>query len=191
MVGVLVVKITETSLPGVLLIEPKVFGDHRGFFMESYNKKLFVEYGLDFDFIQDNHSLSQQAGTIRGLHYQLNPKAQTKLVRVTRGAIYDVVVDIRKGSPTFGKWQGFILSADNKRQLLVPKGFAHGFCTLVENTEVQYKVDEYYSPEHDRGILWNDPALGIDWPTSNPILSDKDTKHPLLADAEINFEWER
>jgi dTDP-4-dehydrorhamnose 3,5-epimerase len=191
MVGVLVVKITETSLPGVLLIEPKVFGDHRGFFMESYNKKLFAEYGLDFDFIQDNHSLSQQAGTIRGLHYQLNPKAQTKLVRVTRGAIYDVVVDIRKGSPTFGKWQGFILSADNKRQLLVPKGFAHGFCTLVENTEVQYKVDEYYSPEHDRGILWNDPALGIDWPTTNPILSDKDTKHPLLADAEINFEWER
>ena len=191
MVGVLVVKITETSLPGVLLIEPKVFGDHRGFFMESYNKKLFAEYGLDFDFIQDNHSLSQQAGTIRGLHYQLNPKAQTKLVRVTRGAIYDVVVDIRKGSPTFGKWQGFILSADNKRQLLVPKGFAHGFCTLVENTEVQYKVDEYYSPEHDRGILWNDPVLGIDWPTTNPILSDKDTKHPLLADAEINFEWER
>jgi dTDP-4-dehydrorhamnose 3,5-epimerase len=191
MVGVLVVKITETSLPGVLLIEPKVFGDHRGFFMESYNKKLFAEYGLDFDFIQDNHSLSQQAGTIRGLHYQLNPKAQTKLIRVTRGAIYDVIVDIRKGSPTFGKWQGFILSADNKRQLLVPKGFAHGFCTLVENTEVQYKVDEYYSPEHDRGILWNDPALGIDWPTTNPILSDKDTKHPLLADAEINFEWER
>jgi dTDP-4-dehydrorhamnose 3,5-epimerase len=184
-------KVTETSLPGVLLIEPKVFGDHRGFFMECYNKKLFADYGLEFDFTQDNHSLSQQAGTIRGLHFQLNPKAQTKLVRVTRGAIYDVVVDIRKGSPTFGKWQGFILSADNKRQLLVPKGFAHGFCTLVENTEVQYKVDEYYSPEHDRGILWNDPALGIDWPTANPILSDKDTKHPLLADAEINFEWER
>ncbi|MEJ9151435.1 dTDP-4-dehydrorhamnose 3,5-epimerase [Bacillus smithii] len=184
-------KTMETSLPGVLLIEPKVFGDHRGFFMESYNKKLFSEYGLDFDFIQDNHSLSQQAGTIRGLHYQLNPKAQTKLVRVTRGAIYDVIVDIRKGSPTYGKWQGFILSADNKRQLLVPKGFAHGFCTLVENTEVQYKVDEYYSPEHDRGILWNDPSLGIDWPTTDPILSEKDTKHPLLVDAEINFEWER
>jgi dTDP-4-dehydrorhamnose 3,5-epimerase len=191
MVGVFAVKVTETLLPGVLLIEPTVFGDHRGFFMESYNKKLFAEHEIDFNFVQDNHSLSQQAGTIRGLHYQLNPKAQTKLVRVTQGAIYDVVVDIRKGSPTFGKWQGFILSADNKRQLIVPKGFAHGFCTLVENTEVQYKVDEYYSPEHDRGILWNDPALGIDWPTANPILSDKDTKHPLLADAEINFEWER
>ena len=169
---------------------PKVFWT-TGVFYGSYNKKIFEEYGLDFDFIQDNHSLSQQTGTIIGLYYQLNPKAQTKLVRVTHGAIYDVIVDIRKGSPTYGKWQGFILSADNKRQLLVPKGFAHGFCTLVENTEVQYKVDEYYSPEHDRGILWNDPSLGIDWPTANPILSEKDTKHPLLKDAEINFEWER
>lgn len=179
--------IIQTKLKDVLIIEPNVFGDNRGFFMESYNKKHFEEHGLDYKFIQDNHSLSTETGTIRGLHYQLNPKAQTKLVRVLSGAIYDVVVDIRKESPTFGNWQGFILSEDNKRQLLVPKGFAHGFCTLVPNTQVFYKVDEYYSPENDRGILWDDPDIGIDWPTNNPILSDKDTKHPLLKDAEFNF----
>jgi dTDP-4-dehydrorhamnose 3,5-epimerase len=183
-------RVVETKLPGVKLIEPAVYGDNRGFFMESYNKRLFIQFGIEYDFVQDNHSLSTEAGVIRGLHYQLNPKAQTKLVRVTAGAIYDVVVDIRQGSPTFGKWQGFILSAKNKRQLLVPKGFAHGFCTLVPNTEVQYKVDEYYSVEHDRGIAWNDPALGIDWPITNPILSEKDSKHPNLAEAENNFVYE-
>lgn len=180
-------KIINTKLDGVLIFQTDVFYDHRGFFMESYNEKKFNELGLDFNFVQDNHSLSVESGTIRGLHYQLNPKAQTKLVRVLTGAIYDVVVDIRKNSPTFGQWVGVILSEDNKRQLLVPKGFAHGFCTLVKNTQVLYKVDEYYSPEHDRGILWNDPDLGIDWPTSNPILSDKDKNHPALKDAEINF----
>lgn len=177
-----------TKINGVFLIEPRVFGDHRGFFMESYSSRKFSEFGVDFHFVQDNHSLSVEAGVLRGLHYQLNPKAQTKLVRVTAGAIYDVVVDIRKNSPTFGQWAGFILSASNKRQLLVPKGFAHGFCTLVPNTEVLYKVDEFYSPEHDRGILWNDPVLNIDWPTSTPILSEKDRNHPLLKDAELNFE---
>ncbi|MDD9782681.1 dTDP-4-dehydrorhamnose 3,5-epimerase [Priestia megaterium] len=182
--------IIKTKFEDAVLIEPKVFGDHRGFFTESYNKEMFQQNGIDMDFIQDNHSLSQQPGTLRGMHYQLNDKAQTKLVRVTRGAIYDVIVDIRKGSPTYGEWQGFILSADNKRQLLVPKGFAHGFCTIVENTEVQYKVDELYSPEHDRGIAWNDPALNIDWPFNNPVLSDKDTKHPTLAEADNNFTWE-
>lgn len=182
--------IIKTKFEDAVLIEPKVFGDHRGFFTESYNKETFQQNGIDMDFIQDNHSLSQQPGTLRGMHYQLNDKAQTKLVRVTRGAIYDVIVDIRKGSPTYGEWQGFILSADNKRQLLVPKGFAHGFCTIVENTEVQYKVDELYSPEHDRGIAWNDPALNIDWPFNNPVLSDKDTKHPTLAEADNNFTWE-
>lgn len=182
--------IIKTKFEDAVLIEPKVFGDHRGFFTESYNKELFQQNGIDMDFIQDNHSLSQQPGTLRGMHYQLNDKAQTKLVRVTRGAIYDVIVDIRKGSPTYGEWQGFILSADNKRQLLVPKGFAHGFCTIVENTEVQYKVDELYSPEHDRGIAWNDPALNIDWPFNNLVLSDKDTKHPTLAEADNNFTWE-
>ncbi|WP_372780547.1 dTDP-4-dehydrorhamnose 3,5-epimerase [Priestia aryabhattai] len=182
--------IIKTKFEDAILIEPKVFGDHRGFFTESYNKEMFEQNGIDMNFIQDNHSLSQQPGTLRGMHYQLNDKAQTKLVRVTRGAIYDVILDIRKGSPTYGEWQGFILSADNKRQLLIPKGFAHGFCTIVENTEVQYKVDELYSPEHDRGIAWNDPALNIDWPFNNPVLSDKDTKHPTLAEADNNFTWE-
>lgn len=180
--------VTPLKLTDALIIEPVVHGDHRGFFMESYSDSLFKQNGINYNFIQDNHSLSAEPGVLRGLHYQLNPKAQTKLVRVLTGAIYDVIVDIRKNSPTFGQWVGVILSEHNKRQLLVPKGFAHGFCTLVPNTQVLYKVDEYYSPEHDRGILWSDPALGIDWPTSNPILSDKDQRHPLLKDAEMNFE---
>ncbi|MBB6732277.1 dTDP-4-dehydrorhamnose 3,5-epimerase [Cohnella zeiphila] len=184
-------KVTEARLPGVKLIDPAVFGDNRGFFMESYNAQNFASNGIEHIFVQDNHSLSAEAGVLRGLHYQLNPKAQTKLVRVAAGAIYDVVVDIRRGSPTFGLWQGFILSAGNKRQLLVPQGFAHGFCTLVPNTEVLYKVDELYSPEHDRGIAWNDPALGVDWPTDKPILSEKDGRHPVLSEAEHNFEFER
>lgn len=182
--------VIESKLSGVKLIEPAVFGDYRGFFIESYNACVFEANGINHTFVQDNHSLSVETGVLRGLHYQLNPKAQTKLVRATAGAIYDVVVDMREGSPTFGQWQGFILSAANKRQLLVPQGFAHGFCTLVPNCEVQYKVDALYSPEHDRGIAWNDPALSIDWPTTNPILSEKDTKHPLLADAEMNFLYE-
>ncbi|UNK18015.1 dTDP-4-dehydrorhamnose 3,5-epimerase [Paenibacillus sp. N3/727] len=181
-------RITHVGLEGACFLEPRVHSDHRGFFMESYNEGVFKDNGISSNFIQDNHSLSSEPGVIRGLHYQLNPKAQTKLVRVLSGAIYDVIVDVRKSSPTFGQWVGVILSEYNKRQLLVPKGFAHGFCTLVPNTQVLYKVDEYYSPEHDRGILWNDPALGIDWTTSNPILSDKDQRHPLLQDAELNFE---
>ncbi|WP_338554879.1 dTDP-4-dehydrorhamnose 3,5-epimerase [Paenibacillus sp. KS-LC4] len=183
-------RVLNTQLNAVKLIICTVSTDSRGFFMETYNEKEAHTNGMHYKFIQDNHSLSVEAGVLRGLHYQLAPKAQTKLVRVTAGAIYDVVVDIRKGSPTFGHWQGFILSAANKRQLLVPQGFAHGFCTIVPNSEVQYKVDALYSPEHDRGIAWNDPALGIDWPTSAPILSDKDGKHPVLADAEINFVYE-
>ncbi|MCM3261602.1 dTDP-4-dehydrorhamnose 3,5-epimerase [Paenibacillus lautus] len=180
--------VTPLKLTDAFVLEPVVHGDHRGFFMESYNDSLFKQHGIAYNFIQDNQSLSAEAGVLRGLHYQLNPKAQTKLIRVLTGAIYDVIVDIRKSSPTFGQWVGVILSEHNKRQLLVPKGFAHGFCTLVPNTQVLYKVDEYYSPENDRGILWNDPALGIDWPTSSPILSDKDQRHPLLKDAEMNFE---
>jgi len=181
------VELIETKLKGVMIVESDVFGDSRGYFMESYNLEKFKELGLEFNFIQDNHSLSKETGVIRGLHYQSSPKAQTKLVRVVSGAIYDVVVDIRINSSTFGKWVGVILTEENHRQLLVPKGFAHGFCTLVPNTQVMYKVDEYYSPEHDRGILWNDPSLNIDWPTNKPILSDKDQKHTLLKDAEINF----
>ncbi|WP_454193585.1 dTDP-4-dehydrorhamnose 3,5-epimerase [Paenibacillus sp. Marseille-Q7038] len=181
-------KVTELKLDGATIIKPVVHGDNRGFFMESYNEQAFKHNGIHHIFIQDNHSLSAETGVLRGLHYQLNPKAQTKLVRVLSGAIYDVIVDIRKNSPTFGQWVGVILSEDNKHQLLVPKGFAHGFCTLVPNTQVLYKVDEYYSPENDRGIIWSDPSLGIDWPTTNPILSDKDKRHPLLKDAEINIE---
>ncbi|WDF51539.1 dTDP-4-dehydrorhamnose 3,5-epimerase [Paenibacillus sp. KACC 21273] len=180
-------KVTSLTLKGAKLIEPVVHGDHRGFFMESYNEKLMHENRIKHNFIQDNHSLSAEPGVLRGMHYQLNPKAQTKLIRVISGSIYDVIVDIRKDSPTFGQWQGFILSDANKRQLLVPQGFAHGFCTLAANTQVIYKVDEYYSPEHDRGIAWDDPSLNIDWPVSNPVLSDKDTRHPLLKDAELNF----
>lgn len=181
-------KVTSLKLQGASIIEPIVHGDSRGYFMESYNDAILQQQGIKYNFIQDNQSLSAEPGVLRGLHYQLNPKAQTKLLRVLSGAIYDVIVDIRRNSPTFGQWVGVILSAHNHRQLLVPAGFAHGFCTLVPNTQVFYKVDEYYSPENDRGILWNDPALGIDWPTSNPILSDKDQRHPLLKDAELNFE---
>ncbi|MFD1040628.1 dTDP-4-dehydrorhamnose 3,5-epimerase [Virgibacillus byunsanensis] len=183
-------KVIDTKLNGVKVIEPRVFKDNRGFFMESFNLKKFTELGVDYDFVQDNHSLSLDKDVIRGLHYQLNPKAQTKLVRVITGAIYDVAVDIRKGSPTYGQWIGVTLSEENHRMLVVPKGFAHGFCTLTENTHVQYKVDEYYSVENDKGMLWNDPALAIDWPTSNPILSEKDSKQPLFSDAEVNFQYQ-
>tara|TARA_B100000214_G_scaffold223719_1_gene162794 strand:- start:8320 stop:8883 length:564 start_codon:yes stop_codon:yes gene_type:complete len=181
--------IQETELEGVLLLEPTVFGDHRGFFMESYTKKKFEEMGLSYDLIQDNHSLSSESGTLRGLHYQTNPMALTKIVRCTRGGILDVVVDIRNGSPTYGKWISAKLTAENKLQIVVPKGFAHGICTLEDNTEIMYKVDEYYSPEHDKGILWSDPELAIDWPVENPILSDKDKAQPLLHDADNNFVY--
>lgn len=181
-------RITSLKLQGAALLEPVVHGDHRGFFMESYNDKMMQSLGQNYSFVQDNQSLSAEPGVLRGLHYQLNPKAQTKLFRVLSGVVYDVILDIRRNSPTFGQWVGVILSEYNRRQLLVPKGFAHGFCTLVPNTQVLYKVDEYYSPEHDRGILWNDPALGIDWPISEPLLSDKDRLHPTFADAEINFD---
>lgn len=177
----------DASLSGALIIEPSVYEDNRGFFMESYNARDFAEQGVNINFVQDNHSYSAKKGILRGLHYQLQPKAQTKLVRVTAGAIYDIIVDIRQGSPTFGKWNGFILSAENKRQLLVPEGFAHGFCTIEPHTEVLYKVDEFHSSTLERGIAWNDPAIGILWPTKTPILSAKDESHPLLAEAEINF----
>ena len=180
-------KIAATDLPGVVLLEPDVFSDRRGFFLESYNRKNLAESGLDYDFVQDNHSLSLDTGTIRGIHYQLAPKAQTKLVRVLVGAVFDVVLDIRPNSSTFGRWITVILSAANKKQLLIPKGLAHGFCTLEPCTEVLYKVDEYYSPEHERGILWNDPGLGIPWPAEEPILSAKDMKHPLLKHAELEL----
>lgn len=180
--------IINTKFEEVLVIEPIVFGDHRGWFTETYNKSILAEYGIDAEFVQDNQSFSATKGTLRGLHYQLNPKAQSKLVRCTRGSIYDVAVDIRKGSSTFGEWFGIELSAENKKQILIPKGFAHGFMTLTNDVEVQYKVDEVYSPENERGILWNDPEIGIVWPIDiQPVLSAKDGVAPLLKDADNNF----
>lgn len=175
-------KLVETKLKDLYILEPVVYGDHRGFFMESYNERTFAELGLAFNLVQDNHSLSTEVGVIRGLHFQYHPKAQTKIVRVLTGSIYDVVVDLRPNSATLGEWVGVHLTEENKRQLVVPKGFAHGFCTTSPNTQVFYKVDEYYSPEHDSGILWNDPDLGIDWPTANPILSDKDKRQPSFKE---------
>jgi dTDP-4-dehydrorhamnose 3,5-epimerase len=183
-------KVTKTTLEGVIIVEPNIFGDHRGWFMENYSKGNFHDVGINTNFVQDNHSFSATKGTLRGLHYQLNPKAQTKLIRCTRGAIFDVAVDIRKGSPTFGKWFGIELNEENKKQLLVPRGFAHGFITLSNDVEVQYKVDELYAPECDRGILWNDPSIGIKWPIKiAPVLSSKDENAPMLDQAEINFTY--
>ena len=175
--------VVSLDIPDVKIIRPKKFGDHRGFFSETYTKKAFEAAGLHYDFVQDNQSLSAEVGTVRGLHFQLPPFAQDKLVRVVRGAILDVAVDIRKDSPTFGRHVSAVISAAEWNQILVPVGFAHGFCTLEPDTEVIYKVTNYYSPEHDRGLLWNDPELGIDWPVSadKARLSDKDHKHPTFA----------
>lgn len=179
----------KTDIEDVLILEPKVFGDHRGWFIETYSKEKFKELGIDIDFIQDNHSLSAQKGTLRGLHFQLEPKAQTKLVRCTKGEIFDVAVDLREESPTYKKWIGVKLSDDNKKQLLVPKGFAHGFLTLTDDVEVQYKVDEYYSKENDRSIRFDDPEIGVDWGIENPILSEKDINAPFLKDSDTNFKY--
>lgn len=172
----------KSDLDGVILIKPKVINDYRGFFIESYSHKVFCDNGIDCKFVQDNHSKSINIGTIRGLHFQTPPFDQSKLVRVIRGSILDVVVDIRKSSPTFGKWQSFELSEDNFKMLFIPKGFAHGFCTLKQDSEVFYKVDNYYSLQNDNGIFWNDPSIGIKWPVNNPIISIKDNNLPLLKD---------
>lgn len=181
--------VQSLAIPEVKLITPKKFGDHRGFFSETYNRERFFEAGIKAEFVQDNQSLSARPGTLRGLHFQTEPHPQAKLVRVIRGAIFDVAVDIRHGSPTFGQWVGTELSAENWQQLYVPVGFAHGFCTLQPDTEVVYKVSGKYAPETDRGIAWNDPAIGIDWPVSDDdvVLSEKDTKHPTLADSPTFF----
>ncbi len=185
-------KIIKTKVPDLLIIEPKVFEDSRGYFFESYNKSAFEKENLNFDFVQDNQSKSGY-GVIRGLHYQIEPYAQTKLVRVLSGKIFDVSVDIRKGSPTFGQWVGVELSDENKRQILVPKGFAHGFSVLSEIAVVFYKCDNFYRPEADRGINYRDRALNIDWKIEpeKAIVSEKDLKHPLLDEAEYNFVYER
>ncbi|MBN2469662.1 MAG: dTDP-4-dehydrorhamnose 3,5-epimerase [Anaerolineae bacterium] len=178
----------ELSLPGLLLITPRVFDDERGFFLERYNQRVFQEQGgLDLVFIQDNHSQSTR-GILRGLHYQLPPFAQDKLVWVTRGEVFDVAVDLRLGSPTFGQWQGVVLSEQNKQMLLLPQGFAHGFLVLSEVADFQYKVTAPYSREFDRGIRWDDPAIGIAWPVSDPILSSKDMQQPDLAEAQARGE---
>lgn len=176
--------IIETTLPGVLLLEPKVFGDARGFFLESWNRQAFAERGLDLDFVQDNHSRSAK-GVLRGLHYQLNDP-QGKLVRVVSGAVFDVAVDLRKSSPNFGQWVGYELSADNHRMLWIPPGFGHGFLVLSESADFLYKTTAYYAPEWDRGIRWDDPDIGVEWPLEDaPQLSTKDAAQPLLRDAEV------
>jgi dTDP-4-dehydrorhamnose 3,5-epimerase len=183
----LVLELRELDLKGVWTIRPPRFEDDRGFFSETWNEDAWRDAGLDLRFVQDNHSYSRERGVLRGLHFQLPPFAQDKLVRVTRGSVFDVAVDIRSGSSTFGRWVGLVLSAEEWNQLLVPKGFAHGFVTLVPETEVLYKTTAPYSPAHDRAIRFDDPAIGIDWPLENltPILSEKDARAPLLRDAEI------
>lgn len=182
--------IEDCAVPDVKLITPTRHGDHRGFFSETWSRAAFAGIGVDIDFVQDNHSLSATVGTLRGLHFQSPPCAQDKLVRVTRGRILDVAVDIRASSPTFGKHVAVELSAENWRQLLVPVGFAHGFVTLEPNTEVQYKVSAPYSPENDHGLAFDDPVLGIDWglPLAGLTLSDKDRKHPRLAEMLRYFD---
>ena len=183
-------KITETDIPEVCILEPNVFGDHRGYFIESYNREKFPSQYQHIEFVQDNESKSPK-GVLRGLHYQLPPFCQTKLVRVIEGKVLDIVVDIRKGSPTFGKHVAKELSGENKKQMLVPRGFAHGFIVLSETAIFSYKCDNYYSPEHDRGILYNDPELAIDWKlaTETLILSDKDKVQPLLKNATDLFDY--
>jgi dTDP-4-dehydrorhamnose 3,5-epimerase len=175
--------VTPTQLPEVLILEPKVFGDARGFFFESFNARDFAQAtGLDVQFVQDNHSKSAQ-GVLRGLHYQIQ-HPQGKLVRVTQGEVFDVAVDLRRSSPNFGRWDGVILSADNKRQLWIPPGFAHGFVTLSESAEFLYKTTDYWYPEHERSLLWNDPTVGIVWPmTTAPLLAAKDAKAQTLLNA--------
>jgi dTDP-4-dehydrorhamnose 3,5-epimerase len=180
-------KVIPTAIPEVLVIEPKVFGDERGFFFESFSARAFAEAtGLDVDFVQDNHSKSAQ-GVLRGLHYQMPPKAQGKLVRVVQGEVFDIAVDLRKASPTFGRWVGETLSAENKHQLWIPPGFAHGFIALSKTAEFLYKTTEYYAPECDRCIRWDDPTLGIAWPihTTAPLVSSKDASGALFAAAEL------
>ncbi|MDZ7908650.1 MAG: dTDP-4-dehydrorhamnose 3,5-epimerase [Gemmobacter sp.] len=185
-------QIELTDLPGVVILTPARFGDSRGFFSESWNRARMAEAGFDLDFVQDNHSLSAKAGTIRGLHFQAPPHAQAKLVRCGQGRLFDVAVDIRAGSPTYGKWVGVELSAENGRQLLIPAGFLHGFVTREDGTEVIYKCTDVYAPACDGGIRWDDPTIGIDWALGDlsPILSDKDAKAPLLADFQTPFSFE-
>ena len=181
-------KLTKTKLEGVVILEPDVFGDHRGFFIVFWSKSKMEELGLHYDFVQDNHSSSTVKGTLRGIHFQRGDKAQAKLVRCTSGAVLDVAVDLRPSSPTYKQWVAVELSAENKKQLMIPRGFGHGFVTLTDHVEFLYKADNYYAPEADGGIRWNDPDLGIDWGVTEPVLSAKDTTSPFLKDAVTGFE---
>lgn len=187
-----VMQFEELRISDVIVITPKKIGDNRGYFMETFRQDLFDEEAGSIRFVQENRSFSAGAGTVRGLHFQLEPKAQGKLVSCMAGALLDVAVDIRQGSPTFGQHVSAELTAANGRQLWVPPGFAHGFCTLLPDTIISYKVTNYYSPEHDRGLRWNDPAIGIDWPVEpeKAVLSEKDRKLPLLADLPVSFVHE-
>jgi dTDP-4-dehydrorhamnose 3,5-epimerase len=179
----------QPELPGVILITPRAFGDDRGWFMETFKQSEFAVNGVPDTFRQDNHSRSTVRGVIRGLHYQLDPMAQGKLVRCIVGAVYDVAVDIRRRSPTYARWLAVELTDDNRRMLWVPAGFAHGFCTLTDVSEVVYKTTNEYSPQHERSIRWDDPDLGIAWPTNTPILSAKDAMAPSLPNADNTFTW--
>ena len=184
-------QVEATELPGLMMVVPQRFGDARGWFCETWNAARMAEAGLAIDWVQDNHSMSGRAGTLRGLHYQKPPHAQAKLVRCSAGAIYDVAVDFRKGSPTFGKWVRVELSAGNGRQMLVPKGFLHGFVTLTEAAEVQYKCSDVYAPDCDAGVRWNDPDIGVDWGLEgDPVLSAKDEVQPFFREVESPFTWE-
>lgn len=180
-------KFIKTDIKDLFVIEPIVIGDNRGWFSESYNYHSFLQNDFDYVFIQDNHSFSEQKGVLRGLHFQINPKAQTKLVRCTKGSIWDVAVDLRKSSPTYLKWFGIELTEENHKMLLIPKGFAHGFITLKNNCEVQYKVDNVYDKPSDRSIKYNDPEIGITWPKMEVVLSEKDENAPFLKDMDVNF----
>ena len=180
-------KFTKTNIDGVVIVEPAAFGDHRGFFMESWSKREFEKAGLNYDFVQDNHSSSTVKGTLRGIHFQKGAYAQAKLVRCTQGAVLDVAVDLRPKSQTYKQWVAVELSAENKKQLLIPRGFGHGFVTLTDHVEFLYKADNFYAPEADGGIRWNDPELAITWGIEQPILSQKDQTSPWLKDAETGF----
>lgn len=175
-------KLIETKLKDCYILEPDRFGDNRGWFSESYNKKVFEDLGLNYDFVQDNESFSAKKGVLRGLHFQNEPYTQAKIVRCTRGAVYDVAVDIRHDSPTYGMWVGVELSEENGRQLLIPRGFLHGFQTLTDNVKFAYKCDNYYNKESDGGVTYNDPDIGVVWPIEDPILSEKDKHHPKLKE---------
>ena len=185
-------EVERTGLSGVVVLTPRRFGDNRGFFSESYSAKALSDHGIDTVFVQDNHSLSMTAGTIRGLHFQKPPHAQDKLVRCGRGCLFDVAVDIRKGSPTYGQWFGTELSFENGRQLLIPAGFAHGFVTRAPETEIVYKCSDYYHPETEGALIWNDPDIGIDWDLGDlePVLSAKDAVAGRLADLDSPFTWQ-